>query len=80
MMVGIGLPELLVICFVMVFVLLLIVLPYWKIFGKAGFSSWFGILMVIPIVNIGMLFFLAFAEWPSLKQQKPEDPYNNPRN
>ena len=79
-MIGIGLPELLVICFVMVFVLLLIVFPYWKIFGKAGFPSWFGILMVIPIVNIGMLFFLAFADWPSLRQPKQENPYTNPSN
>jgi len=74
-MAGIGFEELVVICFVVVFVLGLVVLPYWKIFGKAGFSSWLSILMVIPIINIGMLFFLAFAGWPSLKQQKPENPY-----
>jgi hypothetical protein len=72
---GIGFEELVVICFVAGFVFLVVVLPYWKIFGKAGFSSWFSVLMVIPVVNIAMLFFLAFAEWPSLKPQKPEDPY-----
>ena len=75
---GLGLTESMVICFIAVFLMLIIVLPYWKIFGKAGFSSWFSVLMVMPLVNIAMLFFLAFAEWPSLKQQKPADPYSTP--
>jgi hypothetical protein len=29
-----------------------------------------GILMVIPLVNVIMLFFLAFSEWPVLKELK----------
>ena len=73
-MIGLGSTELIVICFVAVFVFLMVVFPYWKIFGKAGFSSWCSVLMVIPGVNIIMLYFLAFSEWPSLKQQKPLDP------
>ena len=73
-MAGIGFEELIVICFIGVFVFLLIVLPYWKIFGKAGYHPGLSILMVIPIVNVAMLFFLAFSKWPSLKQQKQEDP------
>jgi uncharacterized protein (DUF983 family) len=43
---------------------LVIVLPFWKIFSKAGYSPWLSLTMVIPLVNIIMLFYLAFAVWP----------------
>jgi hypothetical protein len=46
---------------------LIIVLPFWKIFTKAGFPGPLAILVIIPFVNILMIFFLAFAEWPALK-------------
>jgi uncharacterized membrane protein YhaH (DUF805 family) len=39
-----------------------------KIFSKAGYSWALGLLMLIPIVNIIMAFFLAFANWPVLKE------------
>jgi uncharacterized membrane protein YhaH (DUF805 family) len=47
-----------------------------KIFLKAGYSWALGLLMLIPIVNIIMAFYLAFADWPihkelrSLKQKQ----------
>jgi uncharacterized membrane protein YhaH (DUF805 family) len=47
-----------------------------KIFLKAGYSWALGLLMLIPIVNVIMAFFLAFADWPvnkelrSLKQKQ----------
>jgi hypothetical protein len=66
---NIGMPEILLICIVFVFALIVIALvPYWKIFGKAGFSPWLSLLMVIPLVNFVMLYVLAFSEWPSLRQ------------
>jgi hypothetical protein len=46
---------------------IIIVLPFWKIFTKAGFPGPLSILMLIPFVQILMIFFLAFAEWPTLK-------------
>jgi hypothetical protein len=39
-----------------------------KIFAKAGYSWALGLLMLIPIVNIIMAFFLAFADWPVQKE------------
>ena len=42
-----------------------IIIPFWFIFSKAGYSKWLSILMVIPIVNIIMLYFLAFSDWPN---------------
>ncbi|MBC9785001.1 hypothetical protein H1S01_10820 [Heliobacterium chlorum] len=46
------------------------IVPFWKIFSKAGFSPWYSLLLIIPIVNIIVLFVLAFADWPALRQQK----------
>jgi len=43
---------------------LVIVVPFWFIFGKAGFSKWLSLLMVIPVVNLLALYYLAFAQWP----------------
>jgi hypothetical protein len=45
----------------------IIIFPFWKIFEKAGFSGALSILMIIPIVNIVMIFYLAFSEWPALR-------------
>jgi len=42
-----------------------IIVPFWKIFSKAGFSGWLSLLMLLPLVNLIMLYFLAFAKWPS---------------
>lgn len=47
-----------------VFVVLpLIVIPYWKIFGRAGFPRWFGILMLLPLINFLVLYLVAFGRW-----------------
>ena len=43
----------------------LIILPFWFIFSKAGYSRWLGLFMVVPIVNIVLLYYLAFSTWPS---------------
>ncbi len=38
-----------------------IVIPFWKIFPRIGFSKWISIFMAVPIVNIGLLYAVAFA-------------------
>jgi hypothetical protein len=38
-------------------------IPYWFIFKKAGFSPWLAILVLVPLVNIILLYAIAFAEW-----------------
>ena len=52
--------------------LILFVLPFWFIFKKAGFPGALGILMIVPLVNIVVLCYLAFAPWPSLQKKKEE--------
>jgi len=44
--------------------LLLTVLPWYKIFSKAGYSGCYSLVMLIPILNIIALFIFAFSEWP----------------
>lgn len=44
------------------------VVPYWQIFKKAGFAPALSLLMLVPLVNIIMPFFLAFADWPALRK------------
>ena len=58
----------------MLIVGLIIVVPFWKIFQKAGFNSLLSILMLIPFVNLIMIFYLAFSEWPVLKGKQPPQP------
>jgi len=42
-------------------------IPFWRIFKKAGFSPWLSLLMPIPFVNFVMFYVLAFAQWPNSK-------------
>lgn len=44
--------------------LILVVVPFWKICEKAGYSGWLSLLIMVPLVNIGFLFYLAFSDWP----------------
>jgi len=55
---------------VVVVTTLVIVVPIWRIFSKAGFPGALSLLMFIPFVNLIMLFVLAYAEWPALRDKK----------
>jgi hypothetical protein len=61
---GLGSLEVIVVLFIAA----IIIFPFWKIFSKAGFPGWYGLLILIPVGNIIMLLFLAFAEWPVLRK------------
>jgi hypothetical protein len=39
------------------------IIPFWFIFKKAGFSPWLCLLLILPLVNIVMLYVLAFTDW-----------------
>ena len=47
-----------------VLIAIIFVVPFWKIFEKAGFTPALSLLMLIPIVNLVMIYYLAFAKWP----------------
>lgn len=41
----------------------IIVIPFWKIFSKAGFAGALSLLMIVPLVNLIVLYVVAFSEW-----------------
>ena len=57
---------------VLLLLTVLLVWPMWRICTKAGFPGPLGLMSVIPVLNLVLLFFLAFAEWPSLRHRKPQ--------
>jgi len=63
-----GHAELLAISMIFTVMVVVTVIPYWKICTKAGFPGPLALLMLVPIANIILPFYLAFAEWPSLRQ------------
>ena len=51
---------------VVVILLALLVIPYWKLWERTGHSGFWGLLMIIPFVNIVSLWVLAFKPWPAV--------------
>jgi hypothetical protein len=51
---------------VLIFLIMIAIfaVPYVKIIKKAGYSGWWLLTMFIPLVNLIMLWVLAFARWP----------------
>jgi hypothetical protein len=48
------------------------VIAFWKICEKAGFPAPMGLLMLVPVVNIILPLYLAFADWPALRNKTPQ--------
>jgi hypothetical protein len=55
----------------MLILALIVVIPFWRICQKAGYPGILGILSIVPVANIALIYFLAFAKWPS--QNSAED-------
>jgi hypothetical protein len=63
---------------VFLIIMILVVIPYWFIWKKAGFSPWLSLLMFVPAVNFIMLYVLAFSEWKVVAIQQVVPQYPNP--
>lgn len=48
--------------------LAVVVFLYWRILQKAGFEGALALLMFVPLVNLGLVAYLALADWPVLKE------------
>ena len=46
----------------------IIVVPFWRILKKAGYTGALSLLALIPLVNIILLWVFAFSKWPVEKQ------------
>jgi hypothetical protein len=41
-----------------------------RIVQRAGFSGWWTLLILVPVVNMAALWYFAFAEWPVMRQTR----------
>ena len=46
----------------------IMIVPFWFICKKAGFSPWLSLLNLIPLGSLILLYVLAFAEWKVARQ------------
>lgn len=53
--------------------MVLLVVAFWMIFKKAGYNGALSLLMLVPLVNLGMVLWLAFAEWPIFKSLREKE-------
>jgi hypothetical protein len=51
------LPIIILIC------VAIIIIPFWFICKKAGFSPWLSLLNLVPLGNLILVYVLAFAQW-----------------
>lgn len=59
--------------------LAIVIVPFWFICKKAGFSPWLSLLNIIPLGNLVLIYVLAFSEWkvvpaPPAMWQPPQPP------
>lgn len=58
--------------FAVVLVAALIIFPHWRMFQRAGYSGALSLLMLVPLVNLIVLLWFAFADWPALRARAAE--------
>ncbi len=51
-------------------IVLLMIVPFWVIFSRAGYSGAFSLLMPIPGINVIVLYMFAFGRWPALADRR----------
>jgi hypothetical protein len=56
----------------MLFIGLILLVPVWRICTRMGFSGWISVLTLVPLLNLALLYFLAFSDWPNDKKNKQE--------
>jgi hypothetical protein len=44
-----------------------------RIVQKAGFDGWWVLVLLIPVVNIIMIWVFAFSRWPNLRADVKQD-------
>lgn len=44
---------------------IVVIVPFWKINQKAGYSGYWALLLIVPLINLVYLYYLAFSTWPS---------------
>jgi uncharacterized membrane protein YhaH (DUF805 family) len=52
---------------IVILISLIYFIPIVKVLNKAGYSGWWSVLALVPLVNVIMFWVFAFADWPSLR-------------
>ncbi|NKB60457.1 MAG: hypothetical protein GKS00_29475 [Alphaproteobacteria bacterium] len=39
-----------------------------RVFRKAGRSGWWSLLLFVPVLNIAVVWWFAFAKWPAVEE------------
>jgi uncharacterized BrkB/YihY/UPF0761 family membrane protein len=58
--------------------LAIVILPFWFILKKAGFSPWLTLINIVPFGTLILLYVLAFAEWKVVPAVPPAWPPQPP--
>lgn len=53
----------------MLIVGILLVVPTWRICQRIGYPGPIGLLIVVPIANIVLLYFIAFSKWQTSQKE-----------
>ncbi len=73
-MIGVGVFELILILTVVA----VAIVPVWVIFAKAGFPGILSLATLVPVLNLIILYYVAFSKWPVHKEREaktfPYDP------
>jgi hypothetical protein len=51
------LPIVILVC------LAIVIIPFWFICKKAGFSPWLSLINIVPFGNVILIYILAFTDW-----------------
>jgi len=65
---SLGFPE-----FIIILVVLVVLMPFSKIFSKAGYSGWLSLALFFPVINVLVLFWFAYSDWPALRRNSRID-------
>jgi len=49
-------------------------IAWMRIFSKAGYPAWCGLLMLVPPINVILILYFGFAEWPIHRKDTIIDP------
>jgi len=61
-------------------VLVFVIICWWKIFSKAGYSGALSLLILVPFGELIMLCIMAFGKWPALNElTRLRESLNQPR-
>ncbi|MEO9240794.1 MAG: hypothetical protein ABI418_22220 [Jatrophihabitantaceae bacterium] len=61
-------PAITIILLVYLVVLVAMVWAYVRIIRRAGYSGWWVLIGLVPLVNVVMFFVFAFKQWPAQRE------------